>query len=261
MNAEPGISLEDFLGGLTRRGIPLPFEIGTFVALETCERLARTPARVAPGDIRLDDEGRIAVAAAAKATDEQACRALIVLLGDLLVRSAPGVPPMLLQLVEQGPGQGEWTLARLQDDLEAALVPLNRAATRRVLARLVRESQRDAERPSKRVSAPPDAAEIDAGLDEVLGVESSTTRTQGTAATHARTSASGSPELETDVASAGRGDAGDAGARPRERDLELTGGLAEFERAASQGGGGAVIAAGVAVAVVVLAGALWFLAR
>lgn len=258
MSAQPGISLEDFLAALTRRGIPLPFEIGTFVALETCERLARVPARVAPGDIQLDDEGRITVAATARATDEQACRALIVLLGDLLVRSAPGVPPMLLQLVEQGPGQGEWTLARLQDDLEAALVPLNRAATRRVLARLVRESQRDADRPSKRVSAPPDAAEIDAGLDEVLGVESSATRTRGTSAAEARGSTPRSPEPASPVATA---PAAGVDPQPRARDMELTGGLAEFERAASRGGGGAVIAVGVAVVALALAGAAWFLAR
>ena len=259
MNAEPGISLEDFLGGLTRRGIPLPFEIGTFIALETCERLARGPLRAATRSIQFDDEGRIVAATGAKCSDEEACRALIVLLGDLLVRSAPGVPPMLLQLVEQGPGKGEWTLARLRDDLEAALVPLNRAATRRVLARLVRESQREADRPSKRISAPPDADEVDAGLDEVLGVEASAARTRlsgaAAAAQAPRSSDAGGERA------AGRDEASATGPSRDELRPELTGGLAEFERAASRGAGGAVVAVAVALGTVALLGALWFLAR
>lgn len=260
MNAEPSISLEDFLGALTRRGIPLPFEIGTFIALETCERLARGPARVAARDIQFDDEGRIVVASAVQITDEEACRALIVLLGDLLVRSAPGVPPMLLQLVEQGPGQGEWSLARLRDDLEAALVPLNRAATRRVLARLVRESRREADRPSKRISAPPDAEEVDAGLDEVLGVEASAARAR-IAGGAAASPAPRSPEAARGEAPSARDEGSAMGSLRENLRPELTGGLAEFERAASQGGGGVVVAVAVAVGTVALLGALWLLAR
>jgi len=49
------------------------------------------------------------------------------------VCSAPGVPPMLLELIEHGPSAKDWTLSRLRDDLEACLLPLNRGATRRVL--------------------------------------------------------------------------------------------------------------------------------
>jgi hypothetical protein len=92
-----------------------------------------------------------------------------MLLGDLLVRSAPGVPSMLLQLVERGPSDGDWRLVRLRDDLEASLVPLNRGATRRVLARLLREAKRDAERS---VAPPPDENAVDRELDEMLGIDS-----------------------------------------------------------------------------------------
>jgi hypothetical protein len=93
----------------------------------------------------------------------------VVLLSDLLVRSAPGVPAMLLDIVEQGPSDGEWSLMRLRDDLEASLVPLNRAATRRVLARLLREVRRETDRSSS--APPPDARALDRELDVMLGVE------------------------------------------------------------------------------------------
>jgi hypothetical protein len=121
-------------------------------------------------DVWLSDDGEVSVEPSrSAATEQEACRALVMLLGDLLVRSAPGVPPMLLELVEHGPSDSEWTLMRLRDDLEASLVPLNRGALRRVLARLLREVRREAERMT---SAPaPDARKIDRDLDALFGVE------------------------------------------------------------------------------------------
>jgi hypothetical protein len=41
----------------------------------------------------------------------------------------------LLDLVEHGPNEDRLTLSMLRSDLEACLLPLNRAATRRVLSR------------------------------------------------------------------------------------------------------------------------------
>lgn len=149
----------------------MPFEMGTFLVLEATERLIATmPVVVTAPDVWLSDDGELLVAAQGAASNErEACRALIMLLGDLLVRSAPGVPAMLLQLVERGPSDGDWRLVRLRDDLEASLVPLNRGATRRVLARLLREAKRDAERS---VAPPPDENAVDRELDEMLGIES-----------------------------------------------------------------------------------------
>jgi len=178
---QASLSVDQLLSALQRKGIPLPFEIGTYLVLQAAEQALvleateqgmAAPPVVVMADVWLSDNGEVRVEPSRSATSEQeACRALVVLLGDLLVRSAPGVPPMLLELVEHGPSDGEWTLMRLRDDLEAALVPLNRGALRRILARLLREVRREVERMP---SAPaPDARKIDRDVDALFGVESS----------------------------------------------------------------------------------------
>jgi len=63
-------------------------------------------------------------------------------------------------------------LQQLHDQLEAALVPLNRDALHRVLARLAREAQRESQRAGENA---PDRAELERelasmiqGMDEVV---------------------------------------------------------------------------------------------
>ena len=163
-------SLEQLVAALARKGIPLPHEIGTFLVLESCERLIGQPlVIIGPGEVWLTDEGEVMLAAGKPAGSEMlAARALVVLLGELLVRSAPGVPQMVLELVEHASADEQLKLAVLRDDLEATLVPLNRAATRRVLSRLLREARKERERGA---SVPaPDSGALDDELDALLGV-------------------------------------------------------------------------------------------
>ncbi len=152
---------------LRDRGDRLPFEIGAFVALETCEGLLRDSVRVAADDVWVTAEGAVVVSEQAERTDQvQAARSLVSLLSRLLVAAGPGVPPHLLQLVEEAalPSRPE-DLQRLHDAIEASLVPINRGASRRVLARLVRES----ERPAMLEAPAPAVGELDAALDALLG--------------------------------------------------------------------------------------------
>jgi hypothetical protein len=171
----PVLHVEELLTALARKGIPLPFEMGAFLVLQTTEQIlarksAQPIAKVSPTTVWLSDDGELTLAETAVAPDQEvACKALVELLGALLVRSAPGVPPMLLELVERGPSDGAWTLSRLRDDLEAALLPLNRSATRRVLSRLLREVRREGERGARGPS--PDARAIDRDVDALFGVE------------------------------------------------------------------------------------------
>jgi hypothetical protein len=163
------VSVDELLGGLKRRGLPLPFEIGAFIALEACEQIVDRPVRFDSHDIGIGDIGEVVFEVKkAAATEESAVRSLMVLLSELLVCSAPGVPTMLLELVERGPSNGEWKLDRLRDDLEACLVPLNRGATRRVLARLVREAKKAGIERTSRPSVVPAASEIDAQFDALM---------------------------------------------------------------------------------------------
>jgi hypothetical protein len=171
------LTIEQLLSALARKGIPLPFEMGTFIVLEATEQVlvleatSQTPALplLGAGELELGEQGEVAVTSTRVAQSEaDASRALVALLGELLVRSAPGVTPMLLEIVEHGPSDGQWTLLRLRDDLEAALVPLNRGAMRRVLARLLRETRREDRMLS---GPPPDPDAIEDDLDDLLGVE------------------------------------------------------------------------------------------
>lgn len=177
--SRPGISVDQLLLALSRKGIPLPFELGTFLVLQAAEQALvmeateqgmAAPPLVGIAEVWVSEDGEIGVLSERMAESEQAaCRALVVMLGEMLVRSAPGVPPMLLELVEHGPSDGEWSLLRLRDDLEASLVPLNRGALKRILARMLREVRRETERAP---AVSPNASDLDRDVDALLGLES-----------------------------------------------------------------------------------------
>lgn len=151
---------------LEQRGDRLPFEIGAFVALEACEGLLQQTVKLEPDDVRVTIEGAVVVSDSARpAAPEEASRSLMSVLARLLVAAGPGVPPHLLQLVKEGTqGDAPRGLRDLHDAIEASLIPINRGASRRVLARLVRES----DRPSALDLAQVDSHALDAELDELL---------------------------------------------------------------------------------------------
>jgi hypothetical protein len=150
---------------LEQRGDRLPFEIGAFVALEACEGLLQESVKLDADDVRVTLEGSVVVSGEAeRAEPDAAARSLVSVLARLLVAAGPGVPPYLLQLVEESSGQNPRDLRHLHDAIEASLIPINRGASRRVLARLVRESDRPPAPEVPQVSP----QELDAELDELL---------------------------------------------------------------------------------------------
>lgn len=154
-----GTTIDDLVSALRRRRAPLPFEIGTFVALCVCDALANAPAVVLGKDVRVAPDGAVNVFVPPNsASGEAAARSVIALLAQMLVAAGPGVPHALLSLIERGPADGSWALERVRHELASALVPLNRGASQRVLARLVRESTRE-----QRAGSVPPAPEGPAG--------------------------------------------------------------------------------------------------
>ena len=145
------VTLDDLLRSLKERSVRMPADIGAFIALEATEaQLASAP----PGDagearegLTLDRvvvtyEGEIGVAQDCASDPEQAALAITKLLGALLVAAGTGVPSAMVRLVEMPPPTGAEALEALRDQIEAALVPLNREAARRVLGRMIRESRK-----------------------------------------------------------------------------------------------------------------------
>jgi hypothetical protein len=102
---------------LEQRGGRLPFEIGAFVALEACEGLLQESVRLRADDVRVTLEGSVVVSdSAERAEPAEAARSLVSVLAQLLVAAGPGVPPYLMELVEEGKiGQSPRDLRHLHD--------------------------------------------------------------------------------------------------------------------------------------------------
>ncbi len=160
-----GVTIADLVTTMKARKLRVPAEIGTFVALECAERLLDGPALVTMKDVRLSEEGLVSLfVAPGSASAEAAAQSLVSMLGGLLVAAGTAVPTHLIGIVESGGPSGPNALVALRDQLEAALVPLNRQAARRVLSRMIREARRPAtERPPA-----PTAGGLDDAIDALL---------------------------------------------------------------------------------------------
>lgn len=159
MSATGSVTADELVRALERRGATLPAEIGTFMVLEGAEAMLASGPRGLTGlsQLRVSEQGAIAVSGSA-CDDEQGARALHQALKQLLEAAGPRLPPALVRLVEVGPSGGSYSLRALRDELEAALVPLNRTASRRVLSRFVRDA----------MLAPIDPEDVDAALSSLI---------------------------------------------------------------------------------------------
>lgn len=155
------VSADELVRALDRRNATLPAEIATFVVLSGCESMLENGPRELSGlaSVRISEHGSVALSGLA-CDDETSARSLHRVLSTLLLAAGPSLPPALRRLAEDGPIGSHFTLRALLDELEAALVPLNRTASRRVLSRFAREA-----------AHPVVASEdVDAALNSLLGV-------------------------------------------------------------------------------------------
>lgn len=162
------VPLDALMQAFRQKRGKLPYEIGAFALLEACEQILASPTRIALDNVHVCEDGSIRVEGGEAVSADEATRSLCTSLATVLVGAGPGVPPVMVDLVEQGPSTGDWALTRLRDELEAALVPLNRAAARRVLSRMLREAQGEYQGPRPKEHSVP-AESLDAELDGLLG--------------------------------------------------------------------------------------------
>ncbi|MDB4977609.1 MAG: Basic proline-rich protein, partial [Myxococcaceae bacterium] len=163
MSSADRVTAEQLVRSLGRNDATLPAEIGTFIVLEGCESMLQDGPRALESlaHVRISEHGAVSLEGDA-CDDETAARGLHRSLSALLRAAGPSLPPALLRLSEQGPRGTEFSLRALHDELEAALVPLNRNASRRVLSRFAREA------------ALPvlDGEDVDAALNSLIGKSS-----------------------------------------------------------------------------------------
>lgn len=129
------VTLDRALELIEARRVPIAPEVAGYLCLELAERASMQPGGLVPEGIFLGEEGSVAFVPRAQGeAPEVFVRALLRRLLD-----ASGSRPAALWQVTSGQRPGAELLVR---ELEAALIPLNRMASRRSLARLAREVQR-----------------------------------------------------------------------------------------------------------------------
>ncbi|MDB4989020.1 MAG: Basic proline-rich protein [Myxococcaceae bacterium] len=163
MSPAGSVTAQELVRALDRNGATLPAEIGTFIVLEACETMLQGDSRELESlaHVRISEQGAVSLGGAS-CDDETAARGLHRSLAKLLLAAGPTLPPALARLAEQGPRGAEFSLRALHDELEAALVPLNRKASRRVLSRFAREAAHPVLDPD----------DVDAALSSLIGASS-----------------------------------------------------------------------------------------
>jgi hypothetical protein len=159
MNAAGSVTADELVFALARRGLTLPSEVSTFIVLEGCDAMLTDGPRELAGltELRISERGVLSLSGPA-CDDERGARSLHRALVELLRAAGPIVPSALAALAAHGPRSKHFSIGALRDELEAALVPLNRNASRRILARFAR----DAAQPIL------DREDVDAALNSLL---------------------------------------------------------------------------------------------
>jgi hypothetical protein len=132
------VTLLDILGASRSRCAALPGELVGYLLLAVTEQVAGAPRRISLSAVVLGEDGGVRVCGGVAASESQAETALREAVKLMLASASPVTPP-LLRIGNKPAGGG---LAALARELEAALIPVNRAAGRRALRRLYRDAAR-----------------------------------------------------------------------------------------------------------------------
>ena len=145
---EASITLEEVFGVLTSKRVPLAPELAGYLALELAEGAGSMPGELQPKQIYIGDEGTVAIVRRPSQNDASVDSSAVT------ARGAEGSIRAILQRLLEASGSQTSALSAvakkttnvgvpaLMQELEAALIPVNRAAGRRALARLAREAKR-----------------------------------------------------------------------------------------------------------------------
>ncbi len=146
------VTLDALASGLRRRGTPLASESALFLSLECAEFIAGAPHSLSLAKVTVDPEGRVDASRCDECSETLAVRSIGVIVKAL----CEPLPATVREFVRRTEDGSILKVASATSELEALLVPLNRAAARRVVARLVREVAKDP--PSDRAPTPEPSA-------------------------------------------------------------------------------------------------------
>ena len=132
------VSLLQVMAAASARVAPLTGECAGYVVLAVADQMTAGPRLIAAGDVRIEDNGVVRIVSG-PASDEVTCEGGLRALLDSLLTLARSSGASLLRV---GRRAACGAVAQLIQELEVALIPANRAAARRSLARLHRETTR-----------------------------------------------------------------------------------------------------------------------
>lgn len=149
---EQSVTLEDVFTVVDARRVPLAPELAGYLSLEIADGTDAGSGNVDPKTVFISEEGTVALVRPRKdIVTGEAESSIRIILAKLLDASGSATPA-LTAAARRKTGNG---LPALVEELEAALIPVNRAAGRRALARLARETKRVLMGIGRNASAPP----------------------------------------------------------------------------------------------------------
>jgi hypothetical protein len=135
---ETSVTLEDVFSVVEGKRVPLAPELAGYLTLEVADGADAGGGAIDPKSVFISEEGTVALVKKKDAAAGDAEASVRGILQKLLEASGSSTPA-LTAAAKRKPVAG---LPALVEELEAALIPVNRAAGRRALARLAREVKR-----------------------------------------------------------------------------------------------------------------------
>lgn len=137
---DASVTLEDVFAVVSAKRVPLAPELAGYLILEIVDGADPAGGAIDPKSVFIGDEGTVALVrprkdAASSEDAESSARALLV----RLLEASGSQTPALAATAKRRSGGG---LRALASEVESALIPVNRSAGRRALARLAREVKR-----------------------------------------------------------------------------------------------------------------------
>ncbi|MGD0529549.1 MAG: hypothetical protein ABSE49_30705, partial [Polyangiaceae bacterium] len=136
---DASVTLDEVFAVVVQKRVPLAPELAGYLVLEIAEHADPVGGDVDPRSVFVGDEGTVALVKprrdGATGDAEASIRSALA----RLLEASGSQTPALAAASKRKSGTG---LAALAEELEAALIPVNRAAGRRALARLAREVKR-----------------------------------------------------------------------------------------------------------------------
>jgi hypothetical protein len=149
---ESSITLEDLFAVVAAKRVPLAPELAGYLVLGVADGTEAGTGPVDPKTVFISEQGTVVLVRPKRDLVEGDTEASVRALLARLLETSGSSTPALNTAATRRAGHG---LPALVEELEAALIPVNRAAGRRALARLAREAKRVVYGIGRNASVPP----------------------------------------------------------------------------------------------------------